>query len=154
MFLFLRAFNFNFILSFHSLRNVISRFSLLIWRIFFSQISTQCPDCKFSLPVLGFLILFFFCYVFGKQFNVIHVHFVIPVTSFTDDTEPTKWDHCHFHIPCFFFRSLARSSFLSFFSLSFSLTLLYPTTFLLSACISKFQRSLCIPFFRMIACCA
>ena len=51
---------------------VVSRFSLLTWRIFLCQIPSLCPDKSiFSLPVLGFSIFFF---TFGQRFVVVHVH--------------------------------------------------------------------------------
>ena len=40
--------------------SVFSRFSLLAWRVFLCQIPSLCPDCKFSLLLLGVQILFHF----------------------------------------------------------------------------------------------
>ena len=48
---------------------VVLRFSLLAWFIVICQILSLCPDCIFSLYVLGFPILS----LFGKQFDVIHM---------------------------------------------------------------------------------
>ena len=48
---------------------VISRFSLSLCHIFLSQITSLYPDSKFSLPELGLR-----SFIFGKQFDVVHVH--------------------------------------------------------------------------------
>ena len=89
--------------------------------------------------------------------------------SFGNSTKNTNynWYNRHFHVPQFFFNSLARSMYLSLFSLSFDFTLWSGRTakftilqvlfFLLivirsdrlveirgSVCISKSQRSLCV----------
>ena len=94
--------------------------------------------------------------------------------SLVDCSKSTNYNWSHRHIPVsrFSFNSLARSSYLSFFSLSFNFTLCYPGqqspqfgkfSFLLlliinrfgrlaetwwSVCISKSQNNLCVTFSR------